>query len=320
MRTLGNFFWLYAIMQIIVIFYVCFVNIFIRVRYKHSIVAIGIHISSAFLIVCVFCYMIDMVVLDLPFESFYKICALVSLILFGVSCAGNVMILCYQHRKEHRFFNLPPNLEMIFSSVEDLAFVADYKGNIIQVNHPQKFSILFREENTLGGILNKLNGCFCETAPRPEDITNAKSSMQYEIYINETDDYYNLIISPIFASELRIGFSVLIFDITAIKRSEITLQEQNTALEEANNTLINYVKIAGSLEAQTERLRILKNILSLLIVKIENSKENIHNLQNNYNNKSSTEYKQNIREIAGELRNIYMDVRASVCQISKGDN
>lgn len=318
MRMLANDIWVFDIIYIFCILFLCLINIFIFSKHKRNLVTFFFHVTSSFLILSLFCNLVDSVILDLWFESFYKACSLIFFVLFVLCVVCLLLIIFYQRHKETGHVDLSQNLEIVFSSVDDLAFIVDFKGNIIWVNHPQKLDLLFKGEKSLNGILNCLDDCYCSSRLESCEIENIKESLQHEILLRETNEYYHMVILPIFTGGIRIGFSVLFVDINEIKKSEICLQGQNKELIEANKKLTNYIKISSVLEAQTAKLNILKNILSILIVKIENSRNHIQKIQNL--NNSDVDYKKSIKEIADELRQIYQDVRASVKQIAGEGN
>ncbi len=85
-------------------------------------------------------------------------------------------------------------------------------------------------------------------------------------------------------------------------------------LEAANSKLARYIKMAGVLEAEKERLRILEQLQAALIKKIEDAVVRVDELQREY--LTHPAYNAEIRIAANSLRSIYRDVRESVNQIS----
>lgn len=302
---------------IVVILFLCAVNILIFVRHKRNFLTISLHILSLFFLNGLFCLIIDGVILDLPFESTYRTAAYVSFILCGVFIVVGTAVITIKRQKDRFYVGLLPNLEAVFSSANDLSIVADYRGIISQVNHPDKLDALCRKQSTLVDVLSELKDKANTIWPFPDDISELKENMQCEVVFCERDEYYLIKVSPIISGNANIGFTVLFEDISAIRQSEIKLNDQNTLLTQANEKLSHFVKIAGALEAQKERLNILEQLQATLIEKIDRAISSVRNIQNtSFENQA---YQYDIREVANLLRSVYADVRASIGQIAGKD-
>ena len=302
---------------IIVMLTLCAVNIFIYVRHRKSLLTIFLHISSLFLLIGLFCLIIDNVILDLSFESIYRTAAYVSFILSGISVVAGTSAIIIKSRKESLSFGFSPNLEAVFFSSDSLSLVADYSGTITQVNHPEKLYALCRKQANLTNILLGLKDRVNTDWSFPADIREITESMQCEVAFYERKEFYLLKVSPIISGNAGVGFTVLFEDISAIRQGEIKLNEQNALLAQANEKLAHFVKIAGALEAQKERLNILEQIQATLIEKIERAISSICNIQSNSFENGA--YQNDIREVANLLRSVYADVRSSVSQIAGKD-
>jgi hypothetical protein len=82
----------------------------------------------------------------------------------------------------------------------------------------------------------------------------------------------------------------------------------------ANEKLTNYIKVAGELEAEKERLQILTQIQENLIHDIEKALSAIHHIkQDNFEDNT---YRMELKTLAEKLRQIYKEVRHAVGQIA----
>lgn len=302
---------------IVVILFLCTVNIFVFVRHKRNFLTISLHVFSLFLLSGLFCLMIDGVILNLPIEKVYQKVAYLSLIICGIIIAEDIVAIMIKRKKDVIYFGLSPNLEAVFLATNDLSLVADYRGIITQVNHPEKLDVLCRRHTTLMDVFSELKDRINVEWPFPEYISELTESIQCEVSFCERTEYYLLKVSPIILGEASAGFTVLFEDISAIRRSEINLSDQNILLKQANEKLSHFVKIAGALEAQKERLNILEQIQAALTEKIERAILCVRNIQNtNFENQC---YQRDIREVANLLRGVYAEVRISVSRIAGKD-
>ena len=302
---------------IVLILSLCSVNIYIYVRHRRSFLTVCLHIISLFVLSGLFCLIIDTVILDLRFESIFRTAMYVSFILCVIFIVAGITAITMKSRKNGLYFGLPPNLEAVFFSADALSLVADYRGIITQVNHPEKLDALCRRQTNLMDIFSELKESLGAAWPFPEDISEITESIQCQAAFHEGTKYYLLRVSPIISGGAGVGFTVLFEDISTIRQSEIKLKEQNALLTQANEKLDHFVKIAGALEAQKERLEILEQIQATLIEKIEKAISCVCNIQNTgFENET---YQHDIREIANLLRKVYSDVRTSVSRIAGKD-
>lgn len=314
MRTLEPSIIINSALILILMLIICTVNIYINIRHKLSLFTIFIHIISFFMLSSLFCLMMDIVILGLPLENLYRTASLVFLALGGLSLAISALLITIMVRKRSTYLGLTPNLEAVFSGTGDLALVVDYRGFIYQVNHPEKLNLICKNPATLQEILLTLKERSKVAWPFPDNIDDLNGAMQCEVTLQQHGLHFILSISPIISDNFKIGFTVLFEDISVIRQSELKLQNQNEFLIGANEKLASYVKIIGSLESENERLRILRQLQSTLIEKIEETASIIRVIHEN--SFVNNPYKRDLKDVANMLRNVYKDVRKSVGQIA----
>lgn len=297
--------------------YLCAINIFVVIRYRRSFPVTVFHISSLFGFCGIFCLMMDAIILDLPIENTFVTASQISFALCVLCVVTGAAELVRRKRKEAVYLGLPADLEAVFASASDLALVADYKGVIAHVNQPEKLRMICQKPKTLMEIIAQLKEKHIGIWPFPKDIDALSDSMQCEVVFREREEYYLFKISPIISGAVKVGFTVLFEDISAIRQSEARLKDQNKDLAEANEKLSHYVKIAGALEAQNERLEILSQLQATLVQKIERAIRSVRHIQNSSFEEPT--HRRDIKEVAALLRSVYKDVRASVSRIAGKD-
>lgn len=297
---------------ILLLLAICLINLIIYIRYRRNLFTVCVHISSFFAIVSVFCFIIDLVTLDLAFERAFRTMATASGLLLILSIVTSAVVLIRNRNKGITLFGFSSDCKAIFSEAHDLALIADYNGLIIDVNHPEKLDEFCPRANTLDEVFQMLKDSTGVSIPEyPNEISY---STRYEVYLQECDTYYLISILPMLSGGLRVGYTVLIQDVSAIKKSEFLLSEQNAALEAANRKLSHYVTVASALEAEKKRLQIFEHLQKTLIDKIRDAVFRIGQIQKKL--KQNNDCQDEIRAAAGLLRSIYTDVRASVSQIA----
>ncbi|WHH61345.1 hypothetical protein [Petroclostridium sp. X23] len=295
----------------------CAANIHFLVRRKRNAYSAFFHISSFVAILGTFCLLMDTVVIDLSFEYSFRmlgyICLMTSVVFFAILILSYLLI----REKASLHFQFAPDLKSVFTTIDDLAFIADYNGCIIEMNHLQKCEAMFGQGKTIEDILKQLEENISE---KQRDSLGKgilkKEKAQSEVHINKTEEHYLITYIPIVKRGAGFGSIIVMTNISDIKKSELELQKQNRYLKEANRKLADYVKIASILEAEKERLSLLEQIQKDLIHKIENAVIRIRNIQQNLNNKRHS-YQNDILQVADLLREIYKDVRKSISQIQK---
>ncbi|NTV90649.1 MAG: hypothetical protein HGA22_09890 [Clostridiales bacterium] len=214
--------------------------------------------------------------------------------------------------------HLLQDLKPVFTTIDDLAVIADYKGVITEVNYPEKLEALAGHGcETIEGLLSALNCKSTGTFLSMNDITlpGLAAREVVEIYFPESDEYFLFGGAAVMAGTSRLGTSIVMHDITERKKSEQRIIKRNRYLEEANLKLSNYVRIANILEAEKERVKLLEQLQAELINMIENAIDHVHALQNQTYNEI-TSYHKDIGIFADLLRDIYKQVRKSIRRIS----
>lgn len=315
MRTLDPFIIIKSIMLLIATLFLCAINIYSFLRHKRNLFITGFHVSSLFGLCGLFCLMMDNVIIGLPFKVSYSTAAHISFALCILSIAVfSALALADRIRNPSGYQIFSPNLEAVFSAICDLALVVDYRGNIIQINHPEKLQSLYPNPARLMELLLFFKTRHHGEWPFPDEISAIDEEVQCELFSQEQNAHFMLKLTPIVSNQCKIGYTLLFEDISAIRQSEIKLKEQNSFLIQANEKLTHYVKIAGALEAEEERLLILRQLQSSLIEKIEASISMISNIRDNSFIKKT--HKLDIKDLSNLLRSIYKDVRASVSRIA----
>jgi hypothetical protein len=315
MRTLDPFIIIKSTILLMTTLFLCSVNIYFFLRHKRNLFITGFHVSSLFVLCGLFCLMMDNVIIGLPFKVSYTTAAHISFALCILSIAVfSTLALADRIRNPLGYQIFSPNLEAVFSGICDLALVVDYRGNIIQINHPEIIQSIYPNPATLMELLLFFKKIHHGEWPFPDEISAIDEEVQCELFFQEQSTHLMLKLTPIVSNQCKIGYTLLFEDISAIRQSEIKLKEQNSFLIQANEKLTHYVKIAGALEAEEERLLILKQLQSSLIEKIEASISMIsHIRENSFINET---HKPDIKDLSDMLRNIYKDVRASVSRIA----
>jgi len=210
-----------------------------------------------------------------------------------------------------------PDLSVVFGSIEYLMLVIDYKRKIVDVNHPKILEKLFSNAQTYDDILEvlKIKSPSLDFSFLLKEFFETTQNSQIEIHFDNENQHYLCCSYPIFNKKSKVGMILTVQNITDIKESETQYISQNKYLEDANAKLVNYVKIASTLEAEKERLKYLEEIQVILINAIEDNILKIQQIQKNqYTNMQ--QLNEDILKITDSLRRIYKDVRISVKRIS----
>ena len=253
MRILDHKLMLLSTFLIIFMLALCLANLIIYVRYRRNLFTVCFHISSIFAMISLFCVIIDLAIIDLPLEKVYRTVSVVSFGFFVMSSLISAAVLVGNKDQGITLLKFSSDCKSIFSEAADLELIADYKGLIIDVNHPEKLDEICPRASTLKEVFSQLEGYSIGAAQIPEFPSDIRYSMRYEIYLNQRDTYYMMSVLPMLSGGMRMGFTVLFQDVSAIKQSERLLNEQNLELEEANRKLSHYVTVASALEAEKEK-------------------------------------------------------------------
>ncbi len=207
------------------------------------------------------------------------------------------------------------NYKNIYTYSRELSFVVDYRGVVVDCNHPEILNDLCQNNNKLMDILRELKGKILCQNLFVNDISEIKENIESEIYIDDKDIYYLMKISPITSNGGILGYIVLFQDISVIRQSEIELRRQNECIKTNNEKLVQYMKINASLESEKKRVQILEHVQKSILEKIEIAISQI--LKINCKRFNNLSYKEEIKQVSMQLKSVYNDVRISINSISE---
>ncbi len=315
MRILEPKLLLGSTLLIIFLLGLCLANLILLVRFRRNLFTVCVHVTSFFAMVSVFCLIIDLAVLDLALEKAYRTILVLAGFLMLLSIVISAAVLIKNREEGISLFGFSSDCKSIFNDAHDLALIADYNGLIIDANHRETLNEICPRANTLKEVFRALNEN--TASPIPDYPNGIRYSMQYEIYRQDKDTYYLVSVLPMLSGRVRIGYTVVIQDVTAMRQSEYQLGVRNAELEEANRKLSHYVTVASALEAEKNRLQIFEHLQKTLIDKIKDAIFRIGQIQKKL--KQNEIYQDDVRAAAAMLRGIYTDVRVSVSQIAGKD-
>lgn len=314
MRSLEPRIILISFFIITFIIVVCSINISISVRYKRNITIVFIHIFSMWMILAMFCLLMVTVILGLYFEYIYIQLFKLSIILLIVTFVIYVIIFLITKKKKYYYGLDISNYKNIYTFSRELSLVVDYRGVVVDSNHPEISNDLCRNNNKLIDILRELEGKVLCRNLFVNDISEIRETIESEIYMVDKDIYYLMKISPILSNGEILGHIVLFQDVSVIRRSEIELKNKNECLKTNNEKLVQYMKINASLELEKKRVQILEQVQESILEKIEIAISRISKINNKkFNNLS---YKEEVKQVSQQLNSVYKDVRISVNSIS----
>ena len=294
-------------------------NIYLFISRKRNIYSVFFHILSFCLIVFLFCILLQTAIIELDIEKYYVNIGQVALYIGTFLLFITILLSIVYYRKISKKVLILPNLIDVFMSIDDIAIICDYKGDIVEINKSPKQKQLFGEKcynvDDLLSILIKKAPIQYHNEIKTV-FYNLKSFHQIELEFKDTEDFYLINISPIMPNKNNcIGATIVFHNIKKEKLLIREIDKQNLSLQKANNKLLEYVRIANDLETEKERLRLLQEIQADLIDKIEIVISNIKKIQNN-NFQNICDYQNSISEISKELRDVYNEVRQSINSIS----
>ena len=315
-RTLGFYPLFWAGITIVVIISTCLFNMHLLVRYKRNPFTYCIHVLSLFSVLSLLFQMISSAVFVHPLSLLYHRLAQFCLLLAGLSIVAGV-IYALISRDKLSFRNLPHTIADALESIEDIVFVIDRDGSIMHINHPEKYSTLLGNISTMKQLY-----CFAmDHSILPKEsvktLGNLSDPVSYELYFQPFNMHCILRISPIIIGNTRKGYTAVLEDVSDIRSSEYNLQQQNESLKLANGKLSNYIKAAGALEAEKERLQILEQVQKTIIHDMEKALSYTRTLKQSYSQIGTHENA--LKELAGQLRQIYQKVRHAVGEIAGKD-
>lgn len=312
-KTLGFYPIVIAVVTITAIVSVCIINMYLLVRHKKNHVTIFIHLISLFVILGLIFHMINIAIVVLSLSQLYHHMALISFFLAGFSLVAGVII-SVSTGKKNSLRSLTNNITEALKSIENVVFVIDFDGTITHINHPNQYHTLFNNINTMDQLYTFMKEYFNKEDKRIDFMKDIETTQTFELYFEQLRKHILLQIAPLSISGGRIGYTAIIEDVSKIREIENKLREQNENLQEANEKLSNYIKVAGELDAEKERLQILTQIQKTLIQDIEKA---LIDLQ--YTKKQCFEdetYPIALKELAVKLRQMYQKVRSAVGQIA----
>ncbi len=307
-----------AFILLSILFALLAVNIFFSIRKKINKPAGLFHVASFFGFAGIFCYLMDLVILDLPFESYYRKTGTISIIACLLLATIPIFALLFMKDKVSPHFHWSHDLKTVYSSIDDLAIIVDYMGIITEINHPDILEALLGDNcKTIDELIEKLRQKTQNTSLKNLEpgLFKMGGKEKFEINFCENNKTYILTGSPVVSGNSRLGTTIVMHDITEKKNSEQQIKNRIEYLEEANLKLSKYVKIANILEMEKERLKLMEQVQIELISNIEKAIDHVHSIQK----KSYVEifdYQNDIRHVADKLRDVYKDVRNSIRRIS----
>ncbi|NCB43047.1 MAG: hypothetical protein EOM59_10560 [Clostridia bacterium] len=271
-----------------------FLNVWLLVRRRANIASRLFHISSLLGLVGMFCTLMERSILGLPFKSYFQIAGSIAFTLCGIVFLGSFLTFFIMKKKNFQSFRFSPDLRAVFTSIEDLALILDYKGSVVESNDPKKMEDLFGDCSSLHTMM---------------------SNVGQEIFFSKAEEDYLVKMTPIIDKESCLGYTLVAQNITEKKTFEKKMKENNKRLEDANQKLLAYMKIGHVLEAEKARLNILEQVQVGLIKKIEQVITHLQDIRRkgfdkDHNNRNE------ILGLAEILRNAYKEMRISIRQIS----
>lgn len=292
-RYLYGYTIIHTALLVALILILCCFNIYIAVSRQKSPVIALFHIASGFFTVALIALLMDVVILQLPFEQYFKqafyVFALLGTLVGTVAIYG--IFLMGKDWKAHGGNVKAANLKAVFAALPDLVLVGDYQGKIVAVNVPDRL------------------GALCENPTTLEDVSRACDAQ----LTKEGVPRYKQQVLPICVGGEILGYTAFLQDITDIHVTEQALEASYQDLLIANQKLKASVNIAGVLEAEEARFQLLEAVQKGLVITIEDAIGHIRQLPKC----ADHEFEKNIIEVATILRSAYRDVRESVREISE---
>ncbi len=287
---------------------VCFVNMYLLSRHKRSPFTLFVHAVSLLAVLGAVCCMMGTAVFVLPLSGVYLCLSRLSFLLFFTCLFAGVSVLAVRKNRTGRV-NRSQDIAQALSIIEDIVFVADMDGVITQVNHPAAFSALFGKINTMNELDNVMTQKCCLFQGSADNGYAAR-----ELIFIDTGAQYIYRLSPITKDGKPMGYTAVLEDVAAVRQSETILREQNDYLRQANEKLSSYVKVAGALEAEKERLQILEHVQATLIRDVEEALNEIRRTEAERFTDGS--YRAAAKALAAQLRDVYKEVRGTISRIA----
>lgn len=310
-RTLGFDPFFTALITIPTLILICFFNMYLLARYKKSCVTVSIHAISVFLICALFFYLMAEAVFLHPLATRYYHLSRFSFFLSGSSLIIGFAVALLRGRKYH-YQNLSQNIKNTLSSIEDIVFMIDGDGSVAYINHPHQYHARFGDAVNMEQLRYLIQSKYAADLDSGKPPDSFEGPAEYELTFHQRV-HGRLRISPIVIGGKPLSYTAVLEDISAVKQTEHTLREQNEFLIRANEELSQYVKVAGVLDAERERLHILEHVQETLIQDIEKALHTILQIKQHCFEDES--YRPAMNRLAAQLRQVYSDVRCAVNQI-----
>ena len=311
-RMLGFFPLIIAIITVILVMVISFINMYLLTKHKKNYVIICVHIVSIFAVFGLIFYMMSAGVFVHPLSNYYLKLSNVFLLLSVIGILGGA-VLTVIGGKKYSLKNSPPSIPVALTNIEDVVFVINPEGVITHINHPNKFYNMLGDVGHIGQLYTYLKEHSNSQVGDFENIVSPSTTI-CELFFDKINTYAVLKLLPIESGSIRLGYTAVLEDISAIRAIEKELLEQNEQLVQANNKLTNYIKTAGALEAEKERLQILTRVQESLIYDVEKALFSVKNLKKRCFEDGT--YHIAMKELAAQLREIYQKVRNAVGEIS----
>ena len=283
---------LLALMLILIFF-----NMWLFVRRRANIASRLFHLSSFWGLVGMFCTLIETIILGLPFKSYFQTAGSIAFFLCGIVLFGSLFTFIIMKKKDLQAFRFSPDLRDVFTGMEDVALILDYKGFVVESNDSKKTEDLFGDCTSLHSLISK---------------------ERQEFFLSAAAEDYLVKMSPIIDRGSCLGYTLVAQNITEKKMFERKMKESNERLEEANQKLLTYMKIGHVLEAEQARLDILQQVQVGLMKKIEEVITRLQAIQKKGFDKDHKNRKE-ILDLAEILRKAYKEMRISLRQISDNE-
>lgn len=311
-RMLGFFPLIISIITVILVMVICFINMYLLTKHKKNYITICVHIISIFAVFGLIFYMMSAAVFVHPLSNFYLKLSHIFLLLSVIVILGGIILTVFFGGK-YSLKNSPPSIPVALSNIEDVVFVINPEGVITHINHPNKFYNMLGDVGNIGQLYIYLKEHYNSKVEDFENIVSPSTTI-CELYFDKINTYVVIKLSPIESGGIRLGYTAVLEDISAIRAIEKELWKQNEQLEQANDKLTNYIKTAGELEAEKERHQILTQVQESLIYDVEKALLSVRNVKKRGFEDGT--YHLAMKELAAQLREIYQKVRSEVGRIS----
>lgn len=292
-------------------------NMFVASRYRGGVAVVLFHTASSICLVGLFSILMEHAILDMQFERFFKHTGLALLMLSMLLFVAIMVFVAVSRRHKPVILNPTTNLKTVFKTVDDLVLVADDRGQIIDVNYPELFESMQLEADTIDNLIEKLRQYTVSDGLSGSctSLINLTIRSQRELFLTALDSWFVLSIAPILSKGGVRGYILIFQDISNIRKTEEALSLKNIELENARCRLSGELALAGTLDAEKERLKVLEQIQTMLLHRIEHAVSSVQDIKNR-RKVGSIAYKADVTLLADQLRLIYKEVRMSVGYLS----